>query len=447
MKWINRLIDSVATRGRELLHAEDPSRFDMAYSLQEDCSALLNQRGDAVALAIAQQILDRYIRLTTEEKLSFFQYLARDLSPDYQALGKHAQAMDTQPDAQTYRRLLASLRQGRWTLFELLNIPGVGTQALVRMREDLLDHLADNPELKAVDLDLQTILEAWFNRGFLEFREINWHTPADVLEKLIRYEAVHEIQNWQDLKRRLASDRACFAFFHPALPDEPLIFVQVGYTDAVSTAIDPFLDQDQPEVDADQANTAIFYSISNCQKGLRGISFGNFLIKQVVQHIQQNHPHITQFSTLSPIPGLSRALNSEKLDETRLEQLAGNQLGELKERYQVSSLRDLLQHKADKLSVDHAPTVLFIEKLGLAYLTEIKRESEPYDPVARFHLSNGASIFRINAFANCRPYGLKSSYGLMVNYLYDLGRVEQNHEQFKRDGTIDVHRAMRKKLG
>lgn len=446
MKWINRLIDSVASRGRELLHAEDPSRFDMAYSLQEDCVALLNQRGDAVALAIAQQILDRYQRLSTAEKVSFFQYLARDLAPDYQALGAHAQAMETEPDARTYKRLLASLRQGRWTLFELLNIPGVGTQALVRMREDLLDQLPDHPELKPVDVDLQSILEAWFNRGFLEFREINWHTSADVLEKLIRYEAVHEIQDWQDLKRRLASDRACFAFFHPALPDEPLIFVQVGYTHEISGAIDPFLDQDQPEVAETQANTAIFYSISNCQKGLRGISFGNFLIKQVVQHIQQTQPHITQFSTLSPIPALNRAVAGDQLDEARLEQLAGSQLGELKERYQVNSLRALLLERADQLSAEHTATVQFLEKLGLAYLTGVKRGTEPYDPVARFHLSNGASIYRINAFANRRGYGLQSSYGLMVNYLYDLSRVEQNHEQFKQKGTIDVHRSLRKRL-
>lgn len=444
MKWVNRLIDSVTAKGKELLHAEDPARTGGQYSLQEDCLALLSYRGDATALAMASQVLGRYAAATTEEKITFFRFLAEDLSPDFSKLAALAESLQTEIDPKTYRQLLSTLHGGRQTLFELLNIPGIGTPALVRMRTDLLSLIPEHPEFATTDLDMKTTLETWFNRGFLEFREINWRTPANVLEKLISYEAVHEIQDWADLKRRLSGDRSCYAFFHPALPDEPLIFVQVGFTAAISERIDPFLNHAQPVTDTEEANTAIFYSISNCQDGLRGISFGNFLIKQVVQHIQKEKPQIKHFSTLSPIPGLSRAISKGYLSEEALQKIAGPLLPSIQKRYAELSLTDLLTERCERLDESHADTVSFLNELGLYYLTELKRGTEPYDPVARFHLSNGASIYRINPFGNRKSYGMTSSAGLMVNYLYDLERVEINHEQFKKNGTIDVHRQLKK---
>lgn len=447
MKWINRLIDSVTDKGKELLNAEDPARIKGKYSLQEDCTALLSYRGDATALAMAHQILGRYAASSQEEKVAFFHYLATDLSPDFEKLGTLASSLNDEHDGyneKAYKQLLATLNDGRKTLFELLNVPGFGTPALVKMRSELLDILPTNPELSVVDIDLKSTLETWFNRGFLEFKEIDWHTPADVLEKLIEYEAVHEIKDWADLKRRLSGDRACFAFFHPALPDDPLIFVQVGFTHDISDRIDPFLNHEQPVSDLSTANTAIFYSISNCQTGLRGISFGNFLIKQVVQHIQTERPHIKHFSTLSPVPGFTRALDKQYLTEEELQQVAGPLLTSLQKRYAELTLTELLKDRSDRLDESHEDTVTFLNELGLYYLTQVKRGDEPYDPVARFHLSNGASIYRINPFGNRKTYGLKSAAGLMVNYLYDLERVEVNHEQFKQKGTIDVHPQLKK---
>lgn len=444
MKWINRLIDSVTDKGKELLNAEDPARIDGKYSLQEDCIALLSYRGDATALAMANQILSRYRMASDADKLAFFEFLATDLSPDFAKLSELALSLEQEKDGKLYKKLLSTLHGGRQTLFELLNIPGIGTPALVKMRTELLAMLPENPQLLPVDVDLKMTLETWFNRGFLEFREIDWHTPADVLEKLISYEAVHEIQDWADLKRRLSGDRSCYAFFHPALPDDPLIFVQVGFTAAISDRIDPFLNQEQPVSDTEEANTAIFYSISNCQDGLRGISFGNFLIKQVVQHIQKEHPQITHFSTLSPVPGLSRAIKKDYLSEEELQQIAGPLLPSMQKRYAELSLTELLTERHDRLDESHDDTVSFMNELGLHYLTQVKRGVEPYDPVARFHLSNGASLYRINPFGNRKSYGMKSSAGLMVNYLYDLDRVEMNHESFKQNGTIDVHRQLKK---
>lgn len=445
MRWINRLIDSVTDKGKELLQAEDPGRVKGKYSLQDDCSAILSYRGDATALAMAHQILGRYNSSSQEEKTAFFKYLANDLSPDFEKLSALAQQLNKAPKSKGYKQLLATLNGGRNMLFELLNIPGSGTQSLVKMRTELLDLLPDHPELENVDIDLKSTLESWFNRGFLEFREIDWHTSADVLEKLIDYEAVHEIQDWADLKRRLSGDRSCFAFFHPALPEDPLIFVQVGFTEEISGRIDPFLNQEQPICDPSVANTAIFYSISNCQTGLRGISFGNFLIKQVVQHIQKERPQITHFSTLSPIPGFTRAIKKGYFAENALQEVAGHLLPSLQKRYAEISLTELLSERFDQLDESHEDTVTFLNELGLYYLTQLKRGDEPYDPVARFHLSNGASIYRINPFGNRKPYGMKSSSGLMVNYLYDLDRVEMNHESFKKNGTIDVHRHLLKR--
>jgi malonyl-CoA decarboxylase len=282
----------------------------------------------------------------------------------------------------------------------LNQVPGA-TDALVRMRADLLRLGGDDPALQALDLDFRHLFASWFNRGFLVLRPINWESPAHILEKIIAYEAVHAIDSWEDLRRRLEpADRRCFAFFHPAMPDEPLIFVEVALTKGVATSVQSLLAGDRAILPASEADTAVFYSISNCQAGLASISFGNSLIKQVAADLAAELPALTTFVTLSPIPGLMNWLDGEEIDRRALTD---------------TRLRELTAH----------------------YLLNAKRpDGLPVDPVARFHLGNGALVHAIHAGADTSAKGLAQSGGAMVNYLYDLGQVTQNHERFAADHVI-----------
>ncbi len=290
------------------------------------------------------------------------------------------------------------------------------------MRSEIASCLRGEPELKLLDADLRHLFASWFNRGFLELRRIDWQTPAAVLEKLIAYEAVHEIKGWDDLRRRLAPDRRCFAFFHPALPGEPLIFVEVALVEGLATAVPPLLSQDTDEAAARAraacADTAIFYSISNCQGGLRGVSFGNFLIKQVVEELDAEFPQLKRFSTLSPVPGFRRWLTQHR------EEGGGPGAG---------SLRDI---ESDGWCHDPAQREVLrpvLMRLCALYLT--RQPSIGIDPVARFHLGNGARLERINWLGNNSPRGIRESFGIMVNYLYDRDTIQDNHKAFVR-GTI-----------
>ncbi|KRP92813.1 decarboxylase [Bradyrhizobium yuanmingense] len=300
--------------------------------------------------------------------------------------------------------------------------PG-GISALIAMRSEIASYMRTDPELKLLDADLKHLFASWFNRGFIELRRIDWQTPAAVLEKLIAYEAVHEIKGWDDLRRRLAPDRRCFGFFHPALPGEPLIFVEVALVEGLATAVQPLLSQDDGEAIAQQraarADTAIFYSISNCQDGLRGVAFGNFLIKQVVEELQSEFPQLKRFSTLSPVPGFrqwlaNRLANASDPDAALLSQLESD-----------SWWNDPAQ--SEKLRVP-------LLRLCASYLT--RKPSIRIDPVARFHLGNGARLERINWLGNTALRAIQESFGIMVNYLYDHNTIETNHEAFVRNGTI-----------
>jgi malonyl-CoA decarboxylase len=294
------------------------------------------------------------------------------------------------------------------------------------MRKEIAGRLHDEPTLRLLDSDLKHLFASWFNRGFLELRRIDWQSPAAVLEKLIAYEAVHEIHGWDDLRRRLAPDRRCFAFFHPALPDDPLIFVEVALVEGLAGAVQPLLvqdsDDDAARNRAARADTAIFYSISNCQDGLRGISFGNFLIKQVVEELKNELQHLTRFSTLSPVPGFRRWL-TKRLAST------GDPAAALLARIETSAGR------LDTLECDDSLKPL-IMRFCAAYLTRHASTKEPADPVARFHLRNGARLERINWLGNTAPRGIQESFGIMVNYLYDIETIESNHEAFVNDGTV-----------
>ena len=299
----------------------------------------------------------------------------------------------------------------RQELFRRINSAPNGLQTLILMREELRKLLRDHPELRPIDQDFVHLFTSWFNKGFLELERINWQTSATVLEKLIQYESVHEIQGWDDLRRRLAEDRLCFAYFHPVIPDEPLIFVEVALVQGMADAIAPLLET-EPVLPVD-ADTAVFYSINNCQPGLAGVSFGNLLIKQVVSVLQAQHPSLKNFVTLSPIPGLRRWLESDgQMFLSRFEMAADKQ--------------DLKAIVAQYLTDGNGPKLR--------------------DPVARFHLGNGATLERINAEADLSARGLEQSFGFMVNYRYELDLIVSNHEKLMESGQIATSREIQQLL-
>jgi malonyl-CoA decarboxylase len=292
------------------------------------------------------------------------------------------------------------------------------TVALVAMRRRLLATLDARPERAGIDADLVHLFRSWFNRGFLVLQRIDWHTPAVILERLIEYEAVHQIQGWRDLRRRLEADRRCYAFFHPALPDEPLIFIEVALARGMSAQVQPLLDPASPVDDPARADAAIFYSITNCQEGLRGVSFGNFLIKQVVEDLGREFPRLRTFATLSPIPGFRAWLTGADSRWTSID---------------VSNASPATRRE--------------LTLLAARYLMQAKRHNEPLDPVARFHLANGARLERLNWMGDASPAGLQRSFGLMANYAYRLADVEKNHEayaaQFRVMASHDIEKLAR----
>jgi malonyl-CoA decarboxylase len=312
--------------------------------------------------------------------------------------------------------------------------PG-GTSRLVKMRGHLLEALEERPELRPLDSDLRHLLIAWFNRGFLVLDRIDWSSSARVLEKIIEYEAVHEINGWEDLRGRLEDDRRCFAFFHPAMPDDPLMFVEVALTDSYATAIQPLIASDRETEDARQAATATFYSISNCHQGLQGISFGNFLIKQVTEELRHDLANIKHFETISPVSGFRRWLESVAINEEARDSLLEDlRLGNTF----LQSRSDPTEHKLSEQVHD-----AFL-RLCAHYLLNEKSDGKPLDSVARFHLGNGASLERINWAADNSPTGMDRSVGIMVNYVYRLNDIEKNHEAYFAEGQIAASSTVRK---
>lgn len=364
-------------------------------------AGLLGSLGEVSGMALARQILDRYAGFDAAAKTRFFDHLLRDLDVDPQAVRDTLAAYEADPDKASYGAFMRAAEPPRQELARRLNqVPGA-TRQIVAMRADLLRLARTEPRLALIDLDFRHLLQSWFNRGFLVLRPINWESPANILERIIAYEAVHAIDSWDDLRRRLQPpDRRCFAFFHPSMPDDPLIFVEVALTRGIPGSIQTVLAEDRDVIDPATADTAVFYSISNCQPGLAGISFGNSLIKQVVEDLSRGLPSLTTYVTLSPIPGLLTWL-----EETGLAQGLDDP--------------DILRQRAAQ------------------YLMQAKREGgAPHDPVARFHLGNGALIEAVHAGADISANGMAQSAGAMVNYRYDLKRISQNHERFASRGDI-----------
>ena len=345
-----------------------------------------------------------------------------------------ADAYRSKPEFETLSALVKAVEAPRRRLFRRLNMVPDGTSRLVRMRGHLLEVIPERPDLRALESDLRRLLIAWFNRGFLVMDRIDWTSSANVLEKIIAYEAVHEINGWDDLHARLDEDRRCFAFFHPAMPDDPLIFVQVALTGGLAGAVGPLLAKDRKIVNVREADTAIFYSISNCHNGLRGISFGHFLIKQVIEELRRDLENIKQFVTLSPVPGFCHWIADASLEA-------------LPERLQedVSAAREILGGTGplDPTRISEA-TRAALMRVCAYYLLNARHEGEPVDPVARFHLANGAALERINWKADISLAGLERSAGIMVNYVYRLKDIEKNHEAYFAEGEVVASAAVRK---
>lgn len=422
----SEILSSIADRGLSFLDLArartDATDEEALCQLSEQ---LLTGRGEASGIALAMEILNGYDALSDDEKATFFHSIAERFGPPADALATAAAAYLEVPSDERAAALTAAAEPRRLELIRRLNQAPDATYRLVRMREDLLQRLDDAPELQAVDADFAHLFSSWFNRGFLELRSLDWNTSAAILEKVIQYEAVHEISDWNALRERIApADRRLYGFFHPRLGDEPLIFVEVALTRDIPDSIDAVLSGDRERIDPKSAKAAIFYSISNCQTGLRGVSFGSFLIKQVVRELQRDLPALKTFSTLSPVPGFARWLRRRRKVSKR-NGAADEELAALE---QADWWRD--EEKAAELQRILMP-------LAARYLLSAKNKRDrPLDPVAQFHLGNGAILERINWLADTSANGMRQSHGIMVNYLYKLADIEDNHEAYANSGTV-----------
>jgi len=396
---------------------------DLSSDPEKAMQAVLMATGEVSSLVYAENLLTIIEDLDDDGFAALFTTVLSGHDIDAEALTKAAKDYTIQP-SDAGLKAIANIAEPGWIeLFRRLNATTNGTVRLVRLRERLLKLIRQKPEVARIDVGLVGLLRNWFNPGFLVLEPIDWSTPANILEKIIAYEAVHEITSWDDLRARLApEDRRCFAFFHPAMPDEPLIFVEVALTTEIPRRIDDVLALQRDASKANGATTAVFYSISNCQNGLAGISFGNFLIKRVARHLRSELPNLTRFVTLSPVPGLMKWLAVNHPDINKIFAGADKAFWQ----------QEASEHEAD-----------FI-RASLQYLTKSDRaDGLPNDPVARFHLGNGAFLEQLNFGGDRSAKGVAQAGGLMVNYLYDLDVVEKNHEEFNKTKTVPVSPAVR----
>jgi malonyl-CoA decarboxylase len=416
---------ALTTRGVEQLRAQ-----------LRECAEGLG--GEVSARSRAARLAETYLRLNDEGRQRFLKLIALEFGPDPTRVASahkdYQKAVGTPEQWKAEAALRGAMRSSRIRILTQFNAMPQGVKFLVDLRADLLRYLENDRELAVLDRELESRLSAWFDVGFLELQRITWNSPAALLEKLIEYEAVHEIRSWTDLKNRLDSDRRLYAFFHPRMPAEPLIFVEVALTDHLADNVQALLDENAPVFDNRKADTAIFYSISNTQVGLRGVSFGNFLLKRVIDDLKRDFPKLAHFATLSPMPGMAAwvrknpQLLAEIGIELSLDELSTGTWAQDKKR--VRSLRDPLG------------------RLGARYLATAKQgggeSGPPLDPVSRFHLGNGARIERLNYLGDSSAKGFRQSFGLMVNYLYSPDDIETNLEAFAGQGTIAMSANVRR---
>jgi malonyl-CoA decarboxylase len=432
------MLQSIAERGRALLEGTRGRETHEARSqnLVELCEGLLSGRGEASGVALAGEILGIYSDLTIGPRIAFFEALATRFGPDRERLQQAIKAWDASATDEAAAELHAASEPRRQELFRRLNLAPGGTVALVRMREDLMDAMDHREDLAAIDADFVHLFSSWFNRGFLVLRRIDWSTPANVLEKIIKHEAVHKIRSWDDLRRRVdPPDRRCYAFFHPAMVDEPLIFVEVALSTDIPDAIAPILAVKRDELPPEKAAAAAFYSISNCQRGLAGVSFGNFLIKQVVEEISRDMPNLSTFVTLSPAPGFAAWLRRERDIEnshvlSTADREALNNL-DIAGWWQVPKTREPVEDPLMRAAAYY-------------FLHAKNKRGMPADPVARFHLGNGARLERLNFLGDGSENGIRQACGVMVNYLYNLDDIEKNHEALAQNRTVVASSAVKR---
>ena len=427
--FFSEMLQSIADRSRALIKRErrEPAH-ERSAGLVEQCEELLSGRGEASGVALAQEILADYAALTTGPRIAFFEALATTFGHDRAGIDLAVADWRRAPSDQTAADLHQASEPRRLELFRRLNLAPGGTAALVRMREQLLDAMDHRDELGVIDSDFVHLFSSWFNRGFLVLRRIDWSTSAAILEKIIRYEAVHEISDWADLRRRIdPPDRRCYAFFHPALVDEPLIFVEVALTREIPGAIAPILSDKREPVEPQRATTAVFYSITNCQRGLAGVTFGHFLIKQVVEEVSHEMSRVATFVTLSPAPNFAEWLKRERASAVSL-------VLDDDDRAALAALDTSDWWRSPEIAANVREPL--IRAAAWYYLRARNSRGLPVDAVARFHLGNGARLERLDWLADTSERALKQSYGLMVNYLYDLDYIEHNHEAYAQQRAV-----------
>ncbi|THF65367.1 malonyl-CoA decarboxylase [Pseudothauera rhizosphaerae] len=431
---------------------EEPSEKTLERIRRQLRECAEGRGGEVSTRQRAARLADTYLRLDDAARHAFLRIIALEFGPDPKRVAKAHEAYqaavgsERQWDAEA--QLRAAMRSSRIRILTQFNAIPQGVKFLVDLRADLLRFLPGDKELKSLDRELEARLSAWFDVGFLELARITWNSPAALLEKLVEYEAVHEIRSWTDLKNRLDSDRRCYGFFHPRMPLEPLIFVEVALVEELADNVQKLLDEQAPVLDPQRAGAAIFYSISNTQDGLRGVSFGNFLLKRVVEDLRRDFPKLDTFATLSPLPGLARWTRKHPAEiaaaftEADWKRLAAAGV----DGPDAPRLREVLDGKAG-CHEDAALARALREpllRIAARYLLEAQREGRPVDPVARFHLGNGARVERLNWLADTSAKGFDQSWGVMVNYLYDPDRIEDNLESFACEGRIDAATAVKR---
>ena len=407
MSFFQNIITSVMKGTRRLNRFRSKGFGKLHNNINKAVDSVMSTSGEVSSLVLAEHLLNLIEDLDDNGLKKFLKDLLKNYDIDTKVLLKDVKNYSSNKNTENFEKIRISSEPGWIELFRRLNSSSNGTYRLVKLRERIRS--LNDEELKTVDLRLLKLFKYWFNPSFLVLEKIDWETPANILEKIIEYEAVHEINSWDDLRARLAPiDRQCFAFFHPLIPNDPLIFVEVALTTGIPKSIQKIINLDRQEIEIEDANTAIFYSISNCHNGLLGISFGNFLIKQVASNLKRELPDLNQFMTLSPLPGFMKWM----------------------EEYSPISFERCSEKNCDDEE---------LIKNAVKYLTKSERkDGMPNDPVGRFHVGNGASLERINLNADMSEKGLSQSYGIMANYMYDLAVVEQNHEIFFKDKVVPV---------
>ena len=429
---LKEIISSIADVGQKLFKKSVVKKNDLE-SIISLCDDLISNKGAAFGITVARDITDLYHTLSPDNKLLFFKKINEKFKPDHNKVNSAIETYKREQNDKNLFKLFVTSEGQRRELFRRMNMSPNGISTIVTLREDLLQILNDNKDLKPLDNDLRELFKSWFNPGFLKLTKITWDTKAAVLEKIIQYERVHKIKDMNELKRRLGEDRRFFSYFHPALDDEPIIFVQVALTNGLGKSIQEIM---KPTTGNEKKyDTATFYSISNCQEGLTRVTLGNFLIKRVVYEIQEELPNIKNFGTLSPIPGFRDWFTT--LDEGVIQNILG------KIPYStVSFLRSSSLKVGDGRIVSNKKAII---KLVAHYLMNEKNKKDlPINDVCRFHLGNGAIIEDIVINANVSEVGFNRSFGVMVNYLYELKNIEKNHEDYVNNKNIIISDKLKK---